>query len=162
MTYEVAESNVSLNDFYDNQEWVLKWAKLSNNQSEYNNSYFYEEYSTVTLEILLERGSFYYIFNLIIPSTMVTIVSIIGFHAAANSTERRESKFRLGIMTLLSMGVLLLNVVDNMPKFSMVSQPGRRGSFSDVPLLGEFCLHSGKKRASVIAIRQKIFLCVCT
>lgn len=64
------------------------------------------------------------------------MVSIIGFHVPADSTERRESKFRLGIMTLLSMGVLLLNVVDDMPKFGMFSIPGKRGSFSDVPLLG--------------------------
>lgn len=70
------------------------------------------------------------------PSTSVTLVTILGFHVPSDSTERRESKFRLGIMALLSMGVLLLNVVDDMPKFSMFSTPGKRGSFSDVPLLG--------------------------
>jgi hypothetical protein len=49
---------------------------------------------------------------------------------------KRRSKYRLGIMTLLSMGVMLLNIVDEMPKFSLKSIPGQRGSFSDVPLLG--------------------------
>lgn len=50
----------------------------------------------------------------------------------------RTSKYRLGIMTLLSMGVMLLMLVDDMPKFARESIPGQRGSFSDVPLLGTF------------------------
>lgn len=40
-----------------------------------------------------------------------------------------------GIMTLLSMSVMLLMLVGEM-KFAMESVPGQRGSFSDVPLLG--------------------------
>uniref|UniRef100_A0A915K6H4 Neurotransmitter-gated ion-channel ligand-binding domain-containing protein n=1 Tax=Romanomermis culicivorax TaxID=13658 RepID=A0A915K6H4_ROMCU len=134
--YVVASSEVTLHEFFDNQEWYLVRCNLTSNRSRYANGDFNETYSTVRLTVELERGSFYYIFNLIIPTTLVTIVSVIGFHASANSTERRESKFRLGIMTLLSMGVLLLNVVNDMPKFSMVSVAGNRGSFSDAPILG--------------------------
>lgn len=67
----------------------------------------------------------------------VSLVAIIGFHAPINATGRRESKFRLGIMTLLSMSVMLLMLVDEM-KFALASIPGQRGSFSDVPLLGLF------------------------
>lgn len=135
--YIVESEDVLLSDFYDNQEWTLINSTLHKTTSLYTNSAFNETYSTVTLVVTLSRQSFYYVFNLVLPVTLVTVVSVIGFHVPANSSERRESKFRLGIMTLLSMGVLLLNVVNDMPKFSMTSEPGKRGSFSDVPLLGK-------------------------
>lgn len=38
-------------------------------------------------------------------------------------------------MTLLSLSVMLLMLVDEM-KFALESIPGQRGSFSDVPLIG--------------------------
>jgi hypothetical protein len=79
-------------------------------------------------------------------------VAVIGFHAPINATGRRESKFRLGVMTLvkikkqakfspefklqLSLSVMLLMLVDEM-KFALESIPGQRGSFSDVPLIGK-------------------------
>ena len=40
-------------------------------------------------------------------------------------------------MTLLSMSVMLLMLVGEM-KFAMKEVPGKRGSFSDVPLMGKF------------------------
>uniref|UniRef100_A0A1I7VAK5 Neurotransmitter-gated ion-channel transmembrane domain-containing protein n=1 Tax=Loa loa TaxID=7209 RepID=A0A1I7VAK5_LOALO len=42
----------------------------------------------------------------------------------------RDAKFRLGIMTLMSMSVILLAIVEDMPKFSMSSSRRGRGSFS--------------------------------
>jgi hypothetical protein len=66
----------------------------------------------------------------------VSLVAVIGFHAPINATGRRESKFRLGVMTLLSLSVMLLMLVDEM-KFALESIPGQRGSFSDVPLIGK-------------------------
>ena len=36
----------------------------------------------------------------------------------------------------VSLGVMLLNIVEDMPKFSVSSMPGKRGSFSGVPVLG--------------------------
>lgn len=65
----------------------------------------------------------------------MSLVAVIGFHAPINATGRRESKFRLGVMTLLSLSVMLLMLVDEM-KFALESIPGQRGSFSDVPLIG--------------------------
>ncbi|KAI6219320.1 hypothetical protein M3Y99_01666700 [Aphelenchoides fujianensis] len=89
----------------------------------------------VSMNLLLRRQSFYYVFNLVFPTTLVSLVAVIGFHAPINATGRRESKFRLGVMTLLSLSVMLLMLVDEM-KFALESIPGQRGSFSDVPLLG--------------------------
>ncbi|KAK0398613.1 hypothetical protein QR680_002674 [Steinernema hermaphroditum] len=128
----VENTDVFLGDFYDNQEWLLMDANLSNGTLPYIGN---ESFSMVYMSLLLRRQSFYYVFNLVFPTTLVSLVAVIGFHAPINATGRRESKFRLGIMTLLSMSVMLLMLVDEM-KFALESIPGQRGSFSDVPLLG--------------------------
>uniref|UniRef100_F1KX45 Neuronal acetylcholine receptor subunit alpha-10 n=1 Tax=Ascaris suum TaxID=6253 RepID=F1KX45_ASCSU len=130
----VEDEAVFLGDFYDNQEWLLENATLYNGTLGYLGN---ESFSTVYMELMLRRQSFYYVFNFVFPITLVSLVAIIGFHAPINATGRRESKFRLGIMTLLSMSVMLLMLVDEM-KFALASIPGQRGSFSDVPLLGVF------------------------
>jgi hypothetical protein len=39
-------------------------------------------------------------------------------------------------MTLMSMSMILLAIVQDMPKFSMSERKGR-GSFSGIPLIGE-------------------------
>ncbi|KAE9553253.1 hypothetical protein FO519_003511 [Halicephalobus sp. NKZ332] len=126
------DSEVFLGDFYDNQEWLLVEAKLN------NGSVFYvqnESFSMVHIYVVIRRQSFYYVFNLVFPTTLVGLVAVIGFHAPINATGRRESKFRLGIMTLLSLSVMLLMLVDEM-KFAFESIPGQRGSFSEVPVIG--------------------------
>ncbi|VDN06776.1 unnamed protein product [Thelazia callipaeda] len=130
----VDQQEVFLGDFYDNQEWLLENATLLNGTMEYLQQ---ESFSSVYMILILRRQSFYYVFNFVFPTTLVSLVAVIGFHVPINATGRRESKFRLGIMTLLSMSVMLLMLVDEM-KFALESIPGQRGSFSDVPLLGLF------------------------
>ncbi|CAD6191292.1 unnamed protein product [Caenorhabditis auriculariae] len=130
----VERQEIALEDFYDNQEWLLMDARLYNGTTR-NVSEREESYSMVYMQLDLKRQSFYYVFNLVFPTTLVSLVAVIGFHAPINATGRRESKFRLGIMTLLSMSVMLLMLVGEM-KFAMESVPGQRGSFSDVPLMG--------------------------
>ncbi len=136
VNFVVQSPEVFLDDFFDNQEWILIASQMKNSVTFYSTLFHTENYSTVVMELVLQREHFYYIFNLMIPTTLVTVVAVIGFHAPSSSAPRRETKFRLGIMTLLSMGVMLLMVVEEMPKFSLASVPGQRGSFSDVPILG--------------------------
>ncbi|KAF7637682.1 Neur_chan_LBD domain-containing protein [Meloidogyne graminicola] len=130
--FSVDSSEVFLGDFYDNQEWLLIDAIMQNGTMEYLGN---ESFSMIQIVLILRRQSFYYVFNLVFPTTLVSLVAVIGFHAPINATGRRESKFRLGVMTLLSLSVMLLMLVDEM-KFALESIPGQRGSFSDVPLIG--------------------------
>ncbi|EJW80968.1 hypothetical protein WUBG_08121, partial [Wuchereria bancrofti] len=130
----VDQQEVFLNDFYNSQEWLLENATISNGTVEYLEQ---ESFSTVYMVLILRRESFYYVFNFVFPTTLVSIVAVIGFHAPMNATGRHENKFRLGIMTLLSMSVMLLVLVDEM-KFVLKSIPGQRESFYDVPLLAVF------------------------
>ncbi|VDO07428.1 unnamed protein product [Brugia timori] len=130
----VDQQEVFLNDFYNSQEWLLENATISNGTVEYLEQ---ESFSTVYMVLILRRESFYYVFNFVFPTTLVSIVAVIGFHAPINATGRHENKFRLGIMTLLSMSVMLLVLVDEM-KFVLKSVPGQRESFYNVPLLAVF------------------------
>ena len=70
-------------------------AKLLNGTTR-NLSESNEAFSMVIMELSLKRQSFYYVFNLVFPTTLVSLVAVIGFHAPINATGRRESKFRLG------------------------------------------------------------------
>ncbi|EYB85337.1 hypothetical protein Y032_0300g1807 [Ancylostoma ceylanicum] len=134
VNFLVEKEEIDLDDFYDNQEWLLKDARLRNGTTRFN-EHANDSVSMVSMKLTMKRQSFYYVFNFVFPTTLVSLVAVIGFHAPINATGRRESKFRLGIMTLLSMSVMLLMLVGEM-KFAMESVPGKRGSFSDVPLLG--------------------------
>ncbi|VDK41246.1 unnamed protein product [Gongylonema pulchrum] len=154
----VDQREVFLGDFYDNQEWLLENATLHNGTVEY---LYHESFSSVYMILILRRQSFYYVFNFVFPTTLVSLVAVIGFHAPINATGRRESKFRLGIMTLLSMSVMLLMLVDEM-KFALESIPGQRGSFSDVPLLGlvSFFIRFNSYAMQKAHIDEEV-VCVC-
>ncbi|KAI6175554.1 Neur-chan-LBD domain-containing protein [Aphelenchoides bicaudatus] len=164
----VEDKDVFLGDFYDSQEWLLIDATLSNGTLEYLHN---ESFSVVSMNLLLRRQSFYYVFNLVFPTTLVSLVAVIGFHAPINATGRRESKFRLGVMTLLSLSVMLLMLVDEM-KFALESIPGQRGSFSDVPLIGIYymsliliisvatCTSSVFVHLEKFALRNPAFTCI--
>uniref|UniRef100_A0A915CVV1 Neurotransmitter-gated ion-channel ligand-binding domain-containing protein n=1 Tax=Ditylenchus dipsaci TaxID=166011 RepID=A0A915CVV1_9BILA len=108
--YSLYSKNLSLIDFYDNQEWQLDLSR--------------------------SHIIFYYVFNLVIPSAIITLVAVIGFHTPSTSGRMRDAKFRLGIMTLMSMSMILLAIVEDMPKFSISSSRKGRGSFSGIPLIG--------------------------
>ncbi|KAL1244135.1 Neuronal acetylcholine receptor [Trichinella spiralis] len=126
----------NLEDFYDNQEWVLNHCyaeQVLNFQQIGNQS---KQAPVIALHMHIERQSFYYIFNLVVPSALITVVSVIGFHLPSASTGARLTKVRLGMMTLLSMSIVLLTVVTDMPKFGLEAVPGKKGSFSGVPLMG--------------------------
>ncbi|CAB3397308.1 unnamed protein product [Caenorhabditis bovis] len=136
--YSLYSQNLSLIDFYDNQEWELD----TMNSSVRSDGFLYDYldpplfWEMIIITLVMRRQSFYYVFNLVIPSTMITLVSVIGFHTPSTSGRVRDAKFRLGIMTLMSMSVILLAIVEDMPKFSMGTNRRGRGSFSGIPLIG--------------------------
>ncbi|CAI4231637.1 unnamed protein product [Auanema sp. JU1783] len=136
--YSLYSPTLSLIDFYDNQEWELVF-----NESKVESNGFLYDYldpplfwEMIIIDLVVERQSFYYVFNLVIPSTIITLVAVVGFHTPSTSGRVRDAKFRLGIMTLMSMSVILLAIVEDMPKFSMSTARKGRGSFSGIPLIG--------------------------
>ncbi|KAI1723273.1 neurotransmitter-gated ion-channel ligand binding domain-containing protein [Ditylenchus destructor] len=136
--YSLYSKNLSLIDFYDNQEWQLDLSRSHIMSDGFLYDYldpplFWE---MIVIDLVVVRQSFYYVFNLVIPSAIITLVAVIGFHTPSTSGRMRDAKFRLGIMTLMSMSMILLAIVEDMPKFSISSNRRGRGSFSGIPLIG--------------------------
>ena len=93
---------VDTQNFYDNQEWLLEDIRLANFTIGTERA---GNFSAVTLTLDISRQSFYYIFNLVIPATTVTLTSVFGQFAPVARGIPRQSRFQLGIVTLLPMGL---------------------------------------------------------
>ena len=77
-----------------------------------------DSYFVFTLE--LKRKPLFYIFNLIIPSLVVTLICILGLFAPSSSGGGRTEKVTLGITTILALSIILLVIGDQIPRTSTV------------------------------------------
>ena len=64
----------------------------------------------------MRRKPLFYVFNMIMPCFLITLVALLGFYVPSDSGE----KVSMGITTLLSMTVFLMLVAENMPPTSDV------------------------------------------
>lgn len=71
--------------------------------------------------IVIKRRPLFYIFNLVMPCVLITLVALLGFYMPPESGE----KVSMGITTLLSVTVFLMIVAESMPPTSDI-----------VPLIG--------------------------
>lgn len=63
-----------------------------------------QSYPNVTYYIVMKRRPLFYVFNMILPSILITIVGFLGFLIPPDSGE----KVSMGVTTLLSMTVFLM------------------------------------------------------
>ncbi len=68
--------------------------------------------------IVLKRRPLFYIVNLVVPTSVITLVSSIGFFSPSNAEGQRGEKISLGITTLLAMSILLMIISNQMPNTS--------------------------------------------
>ncbi|VDI17641.1 neuronal acetylcholine receptor subunit alpha-10-like [Mytilus galloprovincialis] len=80
-----------------------------------------EPYVFINYFFVIKRRPLFYMFNLVMPCILITLVALLGFYMPSESGE----KVSMGITTLLSMTVFLMIVADSLPPSS-----------SDVPLIG--------------------------
>ena len=80
-----------------------------------------EPYVFVKNYVLIQRRPLFYVFNMVVPCLLITLVALLGFYMPSDSGE----KISMGITTLLSMTVFLMIVADKMPPTS-----------DDLPLIG--------------------------
>jgi len=86
----------------------------------------------------MRRKPLFYVFNMILPCLLITLVALLGFYIPSDSGE----KVTMGITTLLSMTVFLMLVAENMPATSDV-----------LPLVGRLC--------QLTFLSQSVGLSVC-
>ncbi|VDN24769.1 unnamed protein product [Gongylonema pulchrum] len=88
----------------------------------YDHQYTYaccpEPWVIIEGSLIIKRKPLYYVVNLIIPTTIITLVAIVGFFTPASTGDERREKITMGITTLLAMFILMLMVADQMPATS--------------------------------------------
>ena len=115
-----------LSNYITNSEWKLNKLYAERNVVYY--SCCAEPYPDVTYLINIERKPLFYVFNMMLPCVMITMVALLGFYIPSDSGE----KVTMGITTLLSMTVFLMLVAESMPPTSDV-----------LPLIGRLSLFVG-------------------
>ncbi|CAD6193388.1 unnamed protein product [Caenorhabditis auriculariae] len=111
-----ADPEVNLASFIPNEEWEVKSFKIF--RHEYKYACCAEPWVILQASLVIQRKPLYYLVNLIIPTSIITIVSITGFFTPASTDDDRTEKINLGITTLLAMSILMLMVSDQMPTTS--------------------------------------------
>lgn len=114
-------------NFIENEGWGL--LKTYVQRKEKNYVCCPVNYTLLHFDLYLRRKPLFYIVNLIIPTSIITLIAIVGFFTTSSASGMREEKVSLGITTLLSMSILMLMVSDQMPTTSTF-----------IPLIGWFIL----------------------
>ncbi|KAK5975330.1 Acetylcholine receptor subunit alpha-type acr-5 [Trichostrongylus colubriformis] len=68
--------------------------------------------------LVIRRKPLYYVVNLVVPTSIITIVAITGFFTPTSTSSERDEKLYLGINTLLTMSIMMLMVCNQMPSTS--------------------------------------------
>ncbi|CCG28066.1 Acetylcholine receptor DES-2-like protein [Caenorhabditis elegans] len=118
---------IGTSNYLENEGWYILQTKIKRQEVKYaccpNN------YTLLQLTLYLRRKPLFYLVNLIIPTSIITLIAIVGFFTTSSASGMREEKVSLGITTLLSMSILMLMVSDQMPTTSTF-----------IPLIGWFIL----------------------
>ncbi|CAB3405970.1 unnamed protein product [Caenorhabditis bovis] len=127
INYVAEYESVNMENFIPNEEWVV----VSFNIKRIEEKFVCCPEPWVLLEAILvvRRKPLYYIVNLVIPTSVITLVAVTGFFTAASTSSERREKLSLGIDSLLAMSILMMMVSEQMPTSS-----------DFVPLFGIFYL----------------------
>ena len=101
-----------LTNFIKNGEWHL--VELSATKLLKNYSCCEEPYPEIYYKLRIRRRPLYYVFNMVFPCLLITLVAFLGFFLPPDSSE----KVSIGITTLLSLTVFLTLVAESLPPTS--------------------------------------------
>ncbi|CEF66727.1 Nicotinic acetylcholine receptor family and Neurotransmitter-gated ion-channel transmembrane domain and Neurotransmitter-gated ion-channel family and Neurotransmitter-gated ion-channel ligand-binding domain and Nicotinic acetylcholine-gated receptor, transmembrane domain-containing protein [Strongyloides ratti] len=106
-------NNSGVQSYYiTSTEWHLNMVKSEKQTTFY--SCCEEAYPYIDIMISIQRRPLFYIFNLILPCVLISIIALLGFYMPSDSGE----KVTLGITSLLSTTVFLMLVAEGMPPTS--------------------------------------------
>uniref|UniRef100_A0AC34RIR9 Uncharacterized protein n=1 Tax=Panagrolaimus sp. JU765 TaxID=591449 RepID=A0AC34RIR9_9BILA len=125
--YEAEFDSVNLDNFIPNEEWVVVSFKIKRVEEKF--VCCPEPWVLLEATLVVRRKPLYYIVNLVIPTSVITLVAVTGFFTPASTSNERREKLSLGIDSLLAHSLLLMMVSEQMPTTS-----------DYVPLFGLFYL----------------------
>uniref|UniRef100_A0A0R3RV86 Neur_chan_LBD domain-containing protein n=1 Tax=Elaeophora elaphi TaxID=1147741 RepID=A0A0R3RV86_9BILA len=137
-----SQKTVNMQSYIPNEEWDI--LSFSLHRREYRYACCQDPWIIIEGSLVIRRKPLYYIVNLIIPTTVLTLVGIVGFFTPASTSDERTEKITIGITALLAISILMLMVSDQMPTTS-----------DFVPLIAWFYL------SNIIVISTATF-CTCT
>ncbi|KAI3381546.1 hypothetical protein SNEBB_008709 [Seison nebaliae] len=118
-TYDTSFINITLasekgdiSNFMKNGEWHLVNMTVKRENKMF--SCCPAPYSMMHYNIIIQRRPLFYVFNMIFPCVVITLVSFLGFCLPPDSGD----KVNIGITTLLSITVFLMLVAESMPPTS--------------------------------------------
>ncbi|XP_035209216.1 neuronal acetylcholine receptor subunit alpha-10-like [Stegodyphus dumicola] len=113
-------SEVDLSNYVPNGEWELLDARIVRNVVYY--SCCREPFPDVTITLVIRRKTLYYMYNVVMPCMMMSVLTLLVFCLPPDSGE----KIALGVTVLLAFSVFMLAIAEKMPETS-----------ESIPLLGK-------------------------
>ncbi|PAV88338.1 hypothetical protein WR25_07580 [Diploscapter pachys] len=114
--YWPTRNEVNLQNMARNEEWEV--ISFDFERVEQNFKCCKHPWVMLYAHLIIRRKPLYYIVNLVIPTSIITIVAVVGFFTPSSSSSERDEKLYLGINTLLTMSVMMLMVCNQMPSTS--------------------------------------------
>ncbi|CAI5445283.1 unnamed protein product [Caenorhabditis angaria] len=113
--------SVNLQNMAKNDEWRVE--SFDFYRVEVPFSCCKQPWTMLYAHLIIRRKPLYYMINLVIPTSIITIVAVTGFFTPTSSSSERDEKLYdcyryLGINTLLTMSVMMLMVCNQMPSTS--------------------------------------------
>ncbi|TKR80183.1 hypothetical protein L596_014298 [Steinernema carpocapsae] len=142
------EGAIGMDQCIENEGWHILGTTVRRKEVKYDCCA--NKYTLLEFSLLIRRKPLFYLVNLIAPTCVITLISIVGFFSSSTINEFREEKISLGITTLLSMSIMIFMVSDKMPSTS-----------SFIPLIGWFytcmmmLISGGTLCASIVIYAQK-------
>ena len=109
---DVNSNEGDVTNYIKNGEWHLVNLMATKNLKKY--SCCEEPYPEIYYRLVIRRRPLFYVFNMVFPCMLITLVAFLGFYLPPGSTE----KVSIGITTLLSITVFLMLVAESMPPTS--------------------------------------------
>uniref|UniRef100_A0A914VNB8 Uncharacterized protein n=1 Tax=Plectus sambesii TaxID=2011161 RepID=A0A914VNB8_9BILA len=126
------KDNGSTEFLRDQLEWeIISFeSNLLEGVYELGDSFKNETFDELYYHFVFKRKPTFYIIYLVIPSFLITLLSVIGLFAPFSSSGERQEKVTLGLTSLFAMALILDIVSKEIPKTS-----------KGIPLLGRFVLY---------------------
>ncbi|XP_076061263.1 neuronal acetylcholine receptor subunit alpha-10-like, partial [Oratosquilla oratoria] len=105
-------AEVDLTNYIPNGEWELLEARIIRNVIYY--SCCPEPFPDVTITITIRRKTLYYMYNVVLPCMMMSVLTLLVFCLPPDSGE----KIALGVTVLLAFSVFMLAIAEKMPETS--------------------------------------------
>ncbi|ODM98991.1 Neuronal acetylcholine receptor subunit alpha-10 [Orchesella cincta] len=103
---------IDLNNYVKNGEWDLLRADIMRNVVVY--PCCTEPFPDVTITLVIRRKTLYYIYNIVLPCMMLSVLTLLVFCLPPDSGE----KIALGITVLLAFSVFMLAISEALPETS--------------------------------------------